>query len=261
MWLTKDLREKPHLDGKLDRGGKKIPGCPIRRTCVWGSSSQTSIGNFRRPNSLLKQILKRSSRIARPRRAARIFLRGAICRSRRNRRCILFNSHAHLEERAIILRAFFHDGFRYRLCAFKLCAGIEVHALFAAMKFVSASRANARRHKSRRQNISASAASCSQHRANHPRSARTYLFGSRTAWLLWSSFSFFGFSGILITVLLVFSIQLTLTTFLFSAKIARTNGLTVQRAAIGDNSRTVKLQNCARRCFLSAEILTGTTQR
>jgi hypothetical protein len=62
-------------------------------------------------------------------------------------------------------------------------------------------------------------------------------------------------------VLLVFSIQLTLTTLLFFAKIARTNGLTSQRAAIGDTSRTVNLQNYTRRYFLSAEILTGTTQR
>ena len=62
-------------------------------------------------------------------------------------------------------------------------------------------------------------------------------------------------------MLLVFSIQLTLTTLLFFAKIGRTNGLTGQRAAIGDTSRTVNLQNYTRRCFLSAEILTGTTQR
>jgi hypothetical protein len=221
--------------------------------------------NFRRkpapPALLLKQILKRSSRISRPCRATRIFLRGAIRRSRRDRRRIFFHRHAHLEERAIILRALFHDGFGNRLRAFKLRAGIEVYALFAAVKLVSAPSTNSRRHKSRWQNISTSPAPRSQHRANHPRRARTYLLGPRTTWLLWSSFSFFGFSGILITVLLVFSIQLALTTLLFSAKIARTNGLTGQRAAIGDSSRTVKLQNYARRCFLSAEILTGTTQR
>jgi len=62
-------------------------------------------------------------------------------------------------------------------------------------------------------------------------------------------------------MLLVFSIQLTLTTLLVFAKIGRTNGLTGQRAAIGDTSRAVNLQNYTRRCFLSAEILTGTTQR
>jgi hypothetical protein len=129
------------------------------------------------------------------------------------------------------------------------------------MKFVSALCTNARGHKSRWQNISASAAPRSQHRANHSWSARTYLFRPRTARLLWISFTFFWLFGALVTVLLVFSIQLTLATLLFFAKIGRTNGLTGQRAAIGDTSRTVKLQKYARRCFLSAEILTGTTQR
>jgi hypothetical protein len=87
------------------------------------------------------------------------------------------------------------------------------------------------------------------------------LFRSRTARLFWTSLSFFWFSGILVTVLFVFSIQLTLTTLLFFAKNVRANGLTCQRAAKGDTSRTVNLQNFARRSFLSAEILTGTTQR
>lgn len=188
------------------------------------------------------------------------FLR-AIRGSWRNRRRIFLHIHAHLEKRARILRALFHDWFWNRLSAFKLRAGIKIHALFAAVKFIAASRTNSRRHKSRRQNISASAASRSQHRSNHPRSARTYLLRPRPARLFWVSLALFRLSGVLITVLFVFSIQLTLTTLLFFAKIARTNGLTGQRAAIGDTSRTVKSQNYTRRCFLSAEILTGTTQR
>jgi hypothetical protein len=188
------------------------------------------------------------------------FLR-AVRRSRNNRRRILLHIHAHLEKCARILRALFHDRFGNRLRALKLRARIEIHALFAAMKLVSAPRANSGRHKPRRQNISATAASRSQHRSNHPRCARTYLLRSRTSRLLWTSLTLFWFSGILITMLLVFSIQLTLTTLLFFAKIGRTNGLTGQRAAIGDTSRTVNLQNYTRRCFLSAEILTGTTQR
>jgi hypothetical protein len=188
------------------------------------------------------------------------FLR-AVRGSRSNRRRILLHIHTHLEKRACILRALFHDRFGNRLRAFKLRACIEIHALFATMKFIAASRAYSCRYKSRRQNISAPATARAQHRPNHPRSARTYLFRPRPARLLWTSFSFFGFSGILITMLLVFSIQLTLTTLLFFAKIGRTNGLTGQRAAIGDTSRTVNLQNYTRRCFLSAEILTGTTQR
>jgi hypothetical protein len=188
------------------------------------------------------------------------FLR-PVRRCRRNRRSILFHVHAHLKKRACILRALFHDRFRNRLRAFKLRTRIKVNALFAAVKFVAASRTYSRGHKSRRQNISTSAAACSQHCSNHPRSARTYLLGPRPARLIWTSLSFFWFSGILITVLLIFSIQLTLATLLFFAKIARTNGLTGQRAAIGDTSRTVNLQNYTRRYFLSAEILTGTTQR
>jgi hypothetical protein len=129
------------------------------------------------------------------------------------------------------------------------------------MKFVSALGTNSRGNKSRWQNISASAASRSQNCSNHSRRARTYLFWSRTAGLFWRSLAFLWLVGTLITVLLVFSIQLTLTTLLFSAKIARTYGLTGRRAAIGDTSRTVNLQNYTRRYFLSAEILTGTTQR
>jgi hypothetical protein len=188
------------------------------------------------------------------------FLR-AIRGSRRNRRRILLHIHAHLEKRAGILRALFHDRFGNRLRAFKLRTRIKVNALFAAVKFVAASRTYSRGHKSRRQNISTSAAACSQHRSNHPRSARTYLLRTRPARLLWTSFAFLWLIGALITVLLIFSIQLTLTTLLFFAKIARTNGLTGKRAAIGDTSRTVKSQNYTRRCFLSAEILTGTAQR
>lgn len=188
------------------------------------------------------------------------FLR-AVRRCRRNWRSILFHIHAHLKKCARILRALFHDRFGNWLRALKLRTGIKIHALFAAMKFVATSRANSSGHKSGRQNVSASAATSSQHRAYHPRSARTNLLRPRPARLLWTSFSFFWFSGILITVLLIFSIQLILATLLFFAKIGRTNGLTGQRAAIGDTSRTVNLQNYTRRCFLSAEILTGTTQR
>jgi len=55
------------------------------------------------------------------------------------------------------------------------------------------------------------------------------------------SLAFFWFSGVLVTVLFVFSVQQTLTTLLFFAKNERPNGLTGQRAAIGDTSRTVKL--------------------
>jgi hypothetical protein len=188
------------------------------------------------------------------------FLR-AIRRSRRNRRRILLHIHAHLKKCACILRTLFHDRFGNRLGTFKLRAGIKIHALFAAVKFVSALCANSRRHKSRRQNISASAAPRSQHRSNHSRSARPYLLRPRPTRLFWTSFAFFWFIGALITVLLVFSVQLTLATLLFFAKIGRTYGLTSQRAAIGDTSRTVNLQNYTRRCFLSAEILTGTKQR
>jgi hypothetical protein len=185
----------------------------------------------------------------------------AVRGSRSNWRRIFFHIHAHLEKCARILRALLHDRFGNWLRAFKLCARIKIHTLFAAVKLVPTSRANSRRHKSRRQYISASAASRPQHRSNHPRSARTYLLRPRPAGLLWTSFAFFWLIGALITVLLVFSIQLTLATLLFFAKIGRTCGLTSQRAAIGDTSRTVKLQDYTRRCFLSAEILTGTTQR
>jgi hypothetical protein len=190
-----------------------------------------------------------------------MFFLCAVCRSRRNWRRILLHIHAHLEKCARIFRTFFHDRFRNRLGTFKLRARIEIHTLFAAMKLVSASRANSSGHKSWRQNISASAASRSQHRSNHPRRSWTYLLRPRPSRLLWTSLAFFWLIGALITMLLVFSIQLTLTTLLFFAKIGRTNGLTGQRAAIGDTSRTVNLQNYTRRCFLSAEILTGTTQR
>jgi hypothetical protein len=129
------------------------------------------------------------------------------------------------------------------------------------MKLVTAPSAYSSCHKSRWQNISASTAARSQHRSNHPRRARTYLLRPGTARLLWTSLALFGLFVTLITVLLIFSIQLTLATLLVFAKIARTNGLTGQRAAIGDTSRTVKLQKYTRRCYLSAEILTGTTQR
>jgi hypothetical protein len=50
-------------------------------------------------------------------------------------------------------------------------------------------------------------------------------------------------------VLFVFSVQQTLTTLLFFAKNEHPNGLTGQRAAIGETSRTVKLPNCFRFCL------------
>ena len=190
-----------------------------------------------------------------------MFFLCAIRRSRSNRRRILLHIHAHLKKRACILRALFHDRFGNRLCALKLRACIEIHALFAAMKLVATPRAYSRRHKSWRQNISASAAARPQYCSNHPRGSRTYLLRPRTSGLLRTSLALFRLIGALITMLLVFSIQLTLTTLLVFAKIGRTNGLTGQRAAIGDTSRTVNLQNYTRRYFLSAEILTGTAKR
>jgi hypothetical protein len=62
-------------------------------------------------------------------------------------------------------------------------------------------------------------------------------------------------------VLFVFSVQPALTTLLFCAEFACANGFSCLRAANGDTSRTVKLLNCLRPCFLSAEILAGSTQR
>ena len=192
-----------------------------------------------------------------------MFLLRAVRRSGCNRRGIFFHGHSHLEERAVILRALLHDRFRNRLGALELRASVKIHALFAAMEFVPAPRTRPVRTESRRQHVAAATASRPQHGSHHARRSRTNLLWTRTARLLGCSLALFWLAArVLIPVLFVFSIQPALTTLRSSARTTRLRGPTGLRAAVkGDTSRIVKLLNSARPWYLSAEILTGSTQR
>jgi hypothetical protein len=125
-------------------------------------------------------------------------------------RGVFFHSHSNLEELAIVLRAFFQDRLGNRLRAFPLNGSVEVDALFAAMQLKSALGAWSINIKSGGQYRSAARATGAQYSANHARGARPNLLLTRgTRLFLLLLFALLRFSGILIAVLFIFSIQTT----------------------------------------------------
>ena len=127
-----------------------------------------------------------------------------------DRRRVFFHGHSNLKELAGVLGAFFKNWLGDRLRAFPLNASIEVDALFAAMQLESALGAWPIYVEPGRQNGSAARASRAEYGANHARRAWADLLltcGTRLFLLL--LLALLRFSGILIAVLFVFSVQTT----------------------------------------------------
>ena len=153
------------------------------------------------------------ARAAGPGGAAGIFLLGSGGWRGSDGSGVLFDGHAQLEKGALVLGVLFHDGLGNRLGALELRAGIEIHALFAAVNLVAATRAGAIRIETRRQNVAATSAPRVENRANHAGSAGADLllaWGAGMLLFLGRPLSLFGLAGILVTMLTIFSIQTNL---------------------------------------------------
>jgi hypothetical protein len=190
--------------------------------CVFGSGcekdaqTRMSVPLKDRGELLLEEVLEGLAGAAGTRGGAGMFLLGAVGRRVSDGSGIFFNRHAQLEKGAVVFGGLFQDRLGNRLRAFKLRAGIEIHAHFAAVDFVAALGAQAFGVKAVRQNIAAAAATRVQNSADHARSAGADLFLARgTGVLLFLgpllAIAFFGLAGILVAVLPVFSIQTNLS--------------------------------------------------
>jgi len=115
-----------------------------------------------------------------------------------------------LKKGASVLGALLHDGLGNRLRTFPLGAGVEIDALFAAVKLKTAAGAGAIGVESGGEDIPAAGTSCPKDRAHHSGRARAYLLLARRAGLLLLPLTLFRLAGVLITVLPVFSIQTNL---------------------------------------------------
>jgi len=139
-------------------------------------------------------------------------LRGLLVRSGGG---VLLDGGAKFIKFAIILAVFGSDAFRDRLRAFKLRAGIEKAALFAAMKFGVALGAGAFGVETRGEDRAAIGAAGASDGADHARSAGTEMIVlSARAALRGLTFGarFFFFVGIAITAMTVLTIHKILRT-------------------------------------------------
>jgi len=124
---------------------------------------------------------------------------------------VLFDGHAKFVKLAAVFAVFGRDPLGHRLHAFKLGAGIEIAALFAAVQFGIALGAGAAGIEARSENRAAVGAARARDRADHARSARAQMIilPARTAGgrpLLGTGFSVF-FFGIAVTAMAVLTIH------------------------------------------------------
>jgi hypothetical protein len=128
-----------------------------------------------------------------------------------SRRRIFFYRGAKFVKFAVVFPIFRRDAFRNRLRAFKLRAGIEIAALFAAVQFQLALGARSVRIEARRQHRPAIRAPRARHGSHHARRARPELIGSaRPArrWLAVVRFIFlFAFFRVAVPAVTVLSIH------------------------------------------------------
>src|SRR5580700_2050499 len=89
---------------------------------------------------------------------------------------IFFDGHAEFEKRAIVFRVFFGDALGDRLRAFKLLAGIEVNALFAAVQLGVATRTLTIRIEARHQHRAATGTARPHHGSHHAGGSRAHHF-------------------------------------------------------------------------------------
>lgn len=141
----------------------------------------------------LEEVFKLLARIQRPRNALR---RRRRARGRSGRRSVLLYGCAKFVKRALIALIFSRHLFQDRLHAFEASGGVEISALFAAMKFECAARAFAFWVKARLQHGAAVRTTGASNRANHARRSRSNLF------LSWVAFvrTFIFFLGIVSTL-------------------------------------------------------------
>jgi hypothetical protein len=126
-------------------------------------------------------------------------------------RGVFFDGHAKFVEGAGVLGIFGRDAFRDRLSAFKLRAGIEKAALFAAVQFELALGTSATGVESRSENGAAIGTSRARDGAHHARRAGAELIGAARAAggrLAVVRFVFFvGFFRVAVTAVAVLSIH------------------------------------------------------
>lgn len=126
---------------------------------------------------LLEKIVECLPRIAvARRRSGRGTGSGGLCVRSRCR--VFFHRGAEFVKFAVVLPVLWRNAFRDRLRAFKLRAGIEVAALFAAVQFQLAFRARSIRIETRRQHRTAIRAARACHGSHHARRARPELIRS-----------------------------------------------------------------------------------
>jgi len=130
-------------------------------------------------------------------------------------RGVLFDGGAEFVELAIVLAIFWSDAFGDRLGTFKLRAGIEEAALFAAMEFGIALGAGAAGVEAGSENGAAIGAACTGDSADHARSARAEMIvlsaGTALGWLAFRAGLLF-FFGIAIAAMAVLTIHKFLRT-------------------------------------------------
>src|ERR1700684_17914 len=133
---------------------------------VWGRKIP-AVGKL-----LLEKILESLARVVgTPRSSSNRSSYGVIYR-----RGIFFHGHAEFKKRAIVFCIFFRDALEDGLRAFKLLAGIEVNALFAAMQFGVAAGTLTIRIEARHQHRAAAGTARPHHGSHHARRSRAHHF-------------------------------------------------------------------------------------
>jgi hypothetical protein len=174
------------------------------RICVqtWDAADEKKL--------LLEEIFESLPRIVVPRRRSRGGTSSRWLRVGR-RRSVLLHRGAKFVKFAVVLRVLRRDALRDRLRAFKLRAGIEIAALFAAVQFQLALGARSVGIESRRQHRPAIRAARACNSSDHARRARPKLIGSARparGWLTVVRFVFlFAFFRVAVPAVTVLSIH------------------------------------------------------